>query len=181
MIETARLRLRPRTLADLELIVAMDADPCVRRHIGGPLDPVSRRAELRSRILEGRPEPHASWAIEWNGRPGFLGICELSLGEETGCSQVGWRLLRPNWRQGIASEAAQAILDRALFTLGLDPVVALVHPENQASICVAAKIGMRYSGLTSFRGAPQLIYRADALRGGKARSGNRVTTTKLKR
>ena len=90
-------------------------------------------------------------------------------------------LAAPELAPGIASEAAQAILDRALFTLGLDPVVALVHPENQASICVAAKIGMRYSGLTSFRGAPQLIYRADALRGGKARSGNRVTTTKLKR
>jgi len=108
VIETARLRLRPRTLADLELIVAMEADPCVRRYIGGPLDPVSRRAELRSRILEGRAEPHASWAIEWNGRPGFLGICDLSLEEETGCSQIGWRLLRPNWRQGKRSSIARS-------------------------------------------------------------------------
>jgi len=37
-IETARLRLRPRTLDDLEAIVAMDRDEEVRRFIGGPLE-----------------------------------------------------------------------------------------------------------------------------------------------
>jgi RimJ/RimL family protein N-acetyltransferase len=163
VIETARLRLRPRALGDLESIVEMDADPHVRLYIGGALYPVSRRAELRTRILRGRPEPHASWAIEWKDRLGFLGICDLSLGEETGFTQIGWRLLRQNWGQGIATEAAQVVLHRALFCLGLDPVIALVHPENHASTRVAEKIGMRRDGATSFRGAPQLIYCADAV------------------
>jgi hypothetical protein len=57
----------------LELIVEMDADPRIRRYTGGPLDPVSRRAELRDRILEGRLEPHASWATEWKDDPAFSG------------------------------------------------------------------------------------------------------------
>jgi len=79
VIETARLRLRPRALSNLELIVEMDADPRVRRYVGGPSRPLSRRAELRRCILQGRPEPHASWAIEWRDRLGFLGKCDLSL------------------------------------------------------------------------------------------------------
>ena len=63
-MDTARLRLRARMLSDLEAIVAMDADPVVRKFIGGPLDAASHREEVRRNIVQGRPEPHASWAIE---------------------------------------------------------------------------------------------------------------------
>ena len=58
-MDTARLRLRARTLCDLEAIVAMDADPVVRKFIGGPLDPASHREGVRRNIVQGRPEPHA--------------------------------------------------------------------------------------------------------------------------
>jgi RimJ/RimL family protein N-acetyltransferase len=99
-ILTARLRLRARTLADLEAIVAMDADPAVRRFIGGPLDPVLHRAEVRRNIVEGRPEPHASWAVEWRDRPGLLGLCGLSPASEVGSTQIGWWLLPSAWGNG---------------------------------------------------------------------------------
>ena len=94
-IDTARLRLRPRAPADLEAIVAMDADPAVRRSIGGPLDSAPFREEVRRNIAEGRPEPHASWAIEWRDRPPgpLLGLCGLGPSDETGHTQIGWRLL----------------------------------------------------------------------------------------
>jgi hypothetical protein len=46
-ITTARLRLRARTLADLEPIVEMDAAPRVRQFIGGP------STELRTRRCGG--------------------------------------------------------------------------------------------------------------------------------
>lgn len=160
-IETARLRLRARRLDDLEAIVAMDADPAVRRFIGGPLDPAPHRAEVRRNIVGGRPEPHASWAVEWRDRSGLLGLCGLSRSEETGgLTQIGWRLLPPAWGQGVATEAARAVLARALGPLGLRTVVALVHPDNRASIRVAEKIGMVRVGVARFRGVPQLVYRA---------------------
>jgi RimJ/RimL family protein N-acetyltransferase len=164
-IETARLRLRARTLGDLEAIVAMDADPAARRFIGGPLDPAPHREQVRRNTVEGRPEPHASWAVEWRDRPGLLGLCGLSRSEDTGLTQVGWRLLPSAWGCGVATEAARAVLARALGPLGLPAVVALVHPENRASARVAEKIGMARVGAARFHGVLQLVYRAGRAEG----------------
>jgi RimJ/RimL family protein N-acetyltransferase len=159
-IETVRLRLRARTLDDLEAIVAMDADPRVRRFIGGPLDPIRHREEVRRNIVGGRPEPHASWAVEWRDRPGLLGLCGLSRLEEIGgLTQIGWRLLPSAWGRGVATEAAGAVLARALGPLGLRAVVTVIDPENRASIRVAEKIGMTLVGVARYRRAPQLLYR----------------------
>lgn len=36
ILETDRLWLRPRVLADLDACIAMDRDPDVTRHIAGP-------------------------------------------------------------------------------------------------------------------------------------------------
>jgi RimJ/RimL family protein N-acetyltransferase len=160
-IATARLHLRARTLADLEPIVEMDADPTVRQFIGGPLDRATHREEMRRRIVEGRPEPHASWAIEWRDRPGLAGLCHLSHSEETGLTQIGWRLHPSAWGQGVATEAARAVLARALGPIGLPAIVALIDPENRASIRVAEKIGMMQAGVVPYRGVLLTIYRAE--------------------
>jgi RimJ/RimL family protein N-acetyltransferase len=162
-ITTARLRLRARTLADLEPIVEMDADPTVRQFIGGPLDRTTHREEVRRRIVEGRPEPHASWAVEWRDRPGLVGLCHLSHSEEAGLTQIGWRLASSAWGKGVATEAAQAVLARALGPIGLPAIVALIAPENLASIRVAEKIGMTQAGVVPYRGVVLRVYRAEHL------------------
>lgn len=159
-MDTARLRLRARTLCDLEAIVAMDADPVVRKFIGGPLDP--RRSEAEHRA--GTPRAACSWAIEWRNASGLLWLCGLGASDETGFTQIGWRLHRFAWGQGVATEAARAVLMRALGPIGLPVVVAMIHPDNRASLHVAEKIGMKQSGITQYRGFPQLIYRADSSR-----------------
>jgi RimJ/RimL family protein N-acetyltransferase len=168
-LETARLRLRARTSADLDAIMALDADPAVRAFIGGPPDPEAHRAEVARNIALGRPEPHASWAVEWRDAPGLLGLCGLSPWEETGLTQIGWRLRRAAWGRSVATEAAGAVLARALGPLGLRAVVTLIHPDNAASIRVAEKIGMVPCGGTQYRGTAQLLYRA-----GEAASGRPV-------
>jgi RimJ/RimL family protein N-acetyltransferase len=160
-IITARLRLRARTLADLEPIVEMDADPTVRRFIGGPLDRATHREEVRRRIVEGRPEPHASWAVEWRHRPGLVGLCHLNHSEEAGLTQIGWRLLPSAWGQGVATEAARAVLARALGPIGLPAIVALIAPENLASIRVAEKIGMTQAGVVPYRDVMLTVYCAE--------------------
>jgi RimJ/RimL family protein N-acetyltransferase len=160
-ITTARLRLRARTLTDLEPIVEMDADPRVRQFIGGPLDRATHREEVRRRIIEGRPEPHASWAIEWRDHPGLIGLCHLSPSEEAGLTQIGWRLHLSAWGQGVATEAARAVLARALGPIGLPAIVALIAPENLASIRVAEKVGMTWAGVVPYRGVVLTVYRAE--------------------
>src|SRR6516164_9152933 len=162
LIGTQRLRLRPRVEGDIEPIIVMDADPEVRRFMGGPRDPEIHRKEVLANIAT-PPPTHWSWAIEWKHRPGFLGMCLLRPLEGTDFICFGCRLLRQHWGQGIATEAARAVLAHALHVLGIDPVVAIVDPRNLASIRVAEKIGLRQVGTAYHYGTVQIFFRLDAI------------------
>ena len=132
---TARLRLRPRTTDDIEANLAMDLDPEVHRYIfvhGAP-DAGTWRERLLERIESGWPERGGLWVVEWRHRPGFLGWCGLFPLEESGLIELGYRYLRAAWGQGIATEAAAAVLEHGFWELKLDPIVAVAHPDNLAS------------------------------------------------
>lgn len=47
------------------------------------------------------------------------------------------------WGRGYATEAARAALREAFTTLGLDAICSLPQVENDASVRVAERIGMR--------------------------------------
>jgi RimJ/RimL family protein N-acetyltransferase len=170
-LATARLRLRPRTLADLEANLAMDLDPEVQRYIfiHGPPDPAAQRDALIRRIESGWPPQGGIWVVEWRDRPGFLGWCGVIPLEDSGLIELGYRYARAAWDQGVATEAAQAVVDHGFRVLGIDPLVAVAHPENQASRRVLEKLGFPYEGLRFHYGADLAFYimrRADYLRSG---------------
>jgi RimJ/RimL family protein N-acetyltransferase len=160
MLATPRLRLRARTLDDVDAILAMDADADVRRFMGGPPYAKAHRAEVRANIIDGQPT-HRRWAIEWRDRPGFLGQCGLGLCHLPACTALTWRLARAHWGRGIASEAVRALLRHAREDLGLGAFVAFIHADNQGSRRVAEKVGLLPAGETVLRGYRQLVYRLD--------------------
>ena len=116
---TERLRLRPRTLADLDACVALDLDPEVHRFIFGdrPPDPGEHRARLRARIASGWPAKGGVWVVEWRHAPGFLGWCGLFPLEDAGPIEIGYRYVRGAWGRGIATEAGRAVLDHGFRAL----------------------------------------------------------------
>lgn len=60
--------------------------------------------------------------------------------------EIGWAI-HPNWRgQGLATEAAQHMLDFAFDDLQAHRVVAFSHSENISSIRVMEKLGMHKEG-----------------------------------
>jgi RimJ/RimL family protein N-acetyltransferase len=116
---------------------------------------------VRRRIVERHPEPHASWAVEWRDPPGFIGLCHLGHSEEAELTQIGWRLHPSAWGQSVATEAARAVVVRALGPIGLPEIVALIAPENRTSMRVAEKIGMTQVGMVPYREAVLTVYRAE--------------------
>ena len=158
---TARLRLRPRTLDDLEANLAMDLDPEVHRYIfvHGPPDAATWRARLIERIGSGWPARGGLWAVEWRHRPGFLGWCGIFPLEDSGLIELGYRFVRLAWGQGLATEAAKAVLDYGLGQLRLDPIVAVAHPDNRASRRVLEKLGFRHEGPARYYGTEVAFYR----------------------
>ncbi len=61
---------------------------------------------------------------------------------EDPCVEIGWRLHRRWWGQGLATEAALACLDFARTDLGLAEVVAFTSAGNDRSLAVMRRIGM---------------------------------------
>ena len=160
-IETERLRLRPRRLNDIDAIVEMDLNPDVYgyRELGPETsmaipDKTTLRNAVRSEILSSSPPEF--WAVEWKDRQEFLGLAGLiakppririaGLPNKSGTLFLAYRLAKGAWGQGVASEAADAILDFGFRTLDCQRVMALSHVDNIRSRRVLEKIAMRLVG-----------------------------------
>ena len=158
-LTTRRLRLRPRTVADLDACVAMDLDPEVRRFLYPQApDPKRHEALLRARLASGWPPRGGIWVVEWRTAPGFLGWCGLFPLEDSGLIEIGYRYVRAAWGQGLGTEAAAAVLDHGFRELGFDPIVAVTHPDNRASQRVLEKIGLSRSDDAFFYGQQVAFY-----------------------
>ena len=72
--------------------------------------------------------------------------------------EVAYLLAREFWGQGLATEAARAIVRYAFDRLGLSRLICLIDPANQASIGVARRIGMTLERRAEDESGPVLVY-----------------------
>jgi RimJ/RimL family protein N-acetyltransferase len=164
-LETPRFALEPRTLADVEACVAMDSDIEVRRYITPAFrdhfDADTYRATLAERIGRDAGPGLGAWTIRPSAdRATFLGMVLLIPVAMTGPEvEIGWRLPRSSWGQGMATEAATRVLRHAFETLALAEVIALIHPENRRSNAVGQRLGFLASGRMSAYGTEFDRYR----------------------
>lgn len=164
-LETPRFALEPRTLADVEACVAMDSDIEVRRYITPTFrdhfDADTYRVALAERIGRGAGPGLGTWTIRpRTDRASFLGMVLLIPVALTGPDiEIGWRLPRSSWGQGMATEAATRVLRYAFETLALAEVIALIDPENRRSIRVGQRLGFLASGRMSAYGTEFDRYR----------------------
>jgi len=63
-----------------------------------------------------------------------------------------------HWGHGYATEAAKASVEHCLTKLGHSRVVAIIHPENQASIGVILKSGLRFERTVPWDGGWTDLY-----------------------
>lgn len=154
-LETARLLLIPCSDEHLAGLNAVNSDPQVMRYLTGRPETLP---ETRS-MIERVKTRWKQWGYSW------WTIIERHSGEivGAGCVQhlrrsgtepdaacpleIGWRIRRDKWGQGLATEAARAMADFAFERLRTDELYAVCDPENGASAAVMLKLGMRYRGL----------------------------------
>jgi ribosomal-protein-alanine N-acetyltransferase len=72
--------------------------------------------------------------------------------------EVAYTITREYWGQGLATEAAKAILDYGFEHLNLSRLVSVIDSENIASQRVAEKIGMTFEKEAQDELGPFLIY-----------------------
>jgi RimJ/RimL family protein N-acetyltransferase len=164
-LETERLILAPRVLADLEDYVAMDSDREVRQFITPPFrdnfTPELYRANLPARIATDFGPGLGFWTLRLKTPArDFVGMALLMPVEGQGPEiEIGWRMPKSAWGRGYASEAARAVLAHGRDTLDLAEIVALINAENARSIAVAIKLGLARAGRRAAYGTEFDLYR----------------------
>ena len=147
MLETERLRLRQWQASDAEPFAAMLADPEVMQYFPATLDRSQSdalMARLQQRISE---SGYGFWAAERRDTGAFIGFVGLNVPDYplpfAPCVEIGWRLARSAWSQGLASEAARAALRYGFDMLQLPEIVSFTSEHNLRSQAVMQRLGMR--------------------------------------
>lgn len=146
-LETPRLILRDWRASDLPAFAAMSADPDVMRYFPAVLSEAHSNdfaAQIRSRLHE---HGWGFWALELRESGEFIGMTGLNIPRVAlpfmPCVEIGWRLAKPFWGQGLAYEAALAALEFGFMQLQLDEIVSFTALSNQRSQALMQRLGMQ--------------------------------------
>ena len=154
--------LTPLRKDDVADVTALYADEAVRRFLGGPADEDEVRTSLLTLIEDGAPsEALHFWVIRLKGG-GFVGTISLGAHHDGADTEVSYQLLPMWWGQGYAGEAVGAVIEYALFELGLARVVAETQRANLASRRLLERLGMRPEQTLERFGAEQVVYVREA-------------------
>ena len=162
ILETNRLLLRHQLPADLDDLWALYCDPEITKYIP---DAPRTRQEAQEELechTHGHPRfPELGlWATIHKDTGKFIGRCGLLPwtidGEQE--VEVAYTIAREYWGQGLATEAAHAILDYGFEQLKLSRLICRIDEENRASRKVAEKIGMTFEREAQDELGPFMIY-----------------------
>jgi RimJ/RimL family protein N-acetyltransferase len=144
-LETARLKLRPYSEADIaELVPLIGAREVAATtlRIAHPYTEQDARA-----FLALAQEPGKIWlatTLRSDGRQ--IGGVGLRVEDPHQHAELGYWLGVSYWRQGYATEAACEMLRYGFVDLGLHRIFASHFRHNPASGRILVKLGMRYEG-----------------------------------
>ena len=165
LLETERLILRRMTLADLDDMVGINSDPVVMRYIGDGSVWTRAQSEARIRHIQKvyRIFPGLGlWTGEEKATSRFVGAYALNYIPKTVEVEVGYRLEKAAWGRGLATEGARALVRHGTVGLGLDRVVGLTHPDNDASKRVLIKAGLQPCGMGHYYGKALCYFVAES-------------------
>lgn len=132
ILQTMRLTLSPCCPGDRADFVELELDPEVMRFLNGAPFLMPRGTEAHV------------WTARRTASKAFVGWFCLWPENET-LAELGYRLRRMDWGQGLASEGASAMVDWGFTSGGYDRIVATTMAANRASRRVMEKVGMTHA------------------------------------
>jgi RimJ/RimL family protein N-acetyltransferase len=147
VVETARLALRRLTPDDAPFILRLLNEPSFIQNIGDR--GVRTIDDARKYLVDG---PMASYQLNGfglylvelrvTGTP--VGICGLLKRPHLENVDIGFSLVPEFWSQGYAFEAAEAIMQFARTSLGLERIVAITSLHNDRSGRLLSRLGFAF-------------------------------------
>lgn len=162
-LETPRLILRQWHIDDFDVYAEMCADEDVMRYLGGG-QPLTRADAWRHMaFLVGHWEllGYGHFAVEEKSTGEFIGRIGFLNPEGWPGFEIGWTLGKSAWGKGYATEGARRALEYAFDELDRDHVISLIHPDNHASMRVAARLGEKPEGTAEVLGVEVVVFGID--------------------
>ena len=150
VLETDRLVLRRLSAEDAEFILELLNQPSFLRYIG---DKGVRTTEDAVRYIQTGPVASYErfgfglYLVEMKETKVPIGMCGLLKRDTLPDADVGFAFLPDYWSQGYAFEAASSVMTYGRQVLGLRRIVAITSLDNDPSIRLLKKIGMKFEGL----------------------------------
>lgn len=165
VLETDRLIIRHLQSQDLDEFYEICGDAEIMRYVGDG-HPISR--EQTQRWIEKSQDNYRNHgfgcfgvAAKDDGR--LIGYCGLVNPTTDGEAEIIYAFRRQYWGRGLASEAAQAMLDFGFKQCALKRVIATIDPDNHASIRIVEKWGMKYQEQRiDENNLPEVVYALEA-------------------
>jgi RimJ/RimL family protein N-acetyltransferase len=147
VLETERLVLRRLSVDDGAFILQLLNDPAWLRFIGDK--GVRTLEDARNYIVTGPMDMYERVGFglflterKSDGVP--IGLCGLIKRDALEDVDIGFAFL-PGFRaKGYAHEAAAAVLEHGKRVFGLRRIVAITNPENEDSVKLLEKLGLRF-------------------------------------
>lgn len=142
-LRTPRLLLSPLVEGDLSALHAHWNDPRVARFLWDsnpvPLDTVAEVVAASARTFEA--SGWGLWSLRLTAEAPLIGVCGLSPVEHGAGVELLYSLAPSNWSQGLATEAATAVLAYAFGTLALPEILVTTDDDNTASLRLLTRLG----------------------------------------
>lgn len=160
VIETDRLKLRPVTVDDVALMLAVWNDPAFIHNVADR--GIRTEAEARDAIVNGAQKLFEDYgygpycmALKSNGD--LIGICGIFKRDNLDDPDIGFAVLPDYCGRGYAGEAATAVVDFARKELALRSLTAIVSPCNGPSIGLIEKLGLQFERMITMPGEDDAI------------------------
>lgn len=144
------------TLGDAEFILELVNEPAFIRNIG---DKGVRNVEDARLYIQNGPQASYEkfgfglYLVEWRETGEAIGICGLLKRDALDDVDVGFAFLERFRLRGFAFESALAVMEYGRNTLRLERIVAITSPDNEGSIRVLEKIGLRFEKMIRMPGS----------------------------
>lgn len=160
--ETERIAIRQFESGDIQALRMILADSDVMEYSSkGPLNEVETSDFVEWCIKSYKENGYGQWAVIEKKSGRLIGCCGLSRTTIDECDEVeiGYRLAKEQWGNGLASEAASSALAHGFQSCNVESIVGIVSPDHSASIRVLEKLGFRSFVETRYSDWDVRVYR----------------------
>ena len=147
IVETKRLILQQVSIDDAEFILALLNEPSFIRYIGdrGVRTLDDARAYILNRLVASYEKfGFGMYLVILKETGTSAGLCGLVQRDGLDDVDIGYAFLPGYWSKGYATEAALGVKKYAKNVIGLKRIVGITNPDNDGSIRVLEKLGLKF-------------------------------------